>query len=660
HIEGDLPEDIQGHFFMVAPVGSIDSGGLPHPSRDSLINGDGMIYRLDFNQLGKVNLKTKLVKPADYYADEATQLDSKYAQYRFHNHGLARFSRYLGIRNQLNTAFLPMPFSSDSPQRLLVTYDAGRPYEIDTETLETVTPVGGNAEWQAETQGLSFPFQPILSTAHPAFDGYTGETFTVNYGRSVENFLKTIPLTFEVQELPQEVEELAATVTGFFSAELIRNVLDSFYSLFDNVSDEIAETIEVLSGIKLENFVYLIRWDGQNNLERWKVVLPDGSPIKIKQTIHQIGISQDYVVLMDTAFIAGLEQVINNPFPSNKKLERLLRQLLEKPANPDSVIYIVRRQDLKRGQCPKLGESEVEVAAQKLTIPLEAAHFLMDYENPGDKITLHIAHICAWNVAEWIHPYDVSAYQGNQLVSKRIHSMESSEMDISRFGHYVIDAEKGELVKSQTIYESPLTWGPGLYAYLDRLPSGLPPSRLKNIYWVCFGLWPELITEYGVNLYENYKYRAVSITEVLELAKQGVPSYLLRLDTTEMKIVDYYQVPEGIAISSPQFIPRQSSQGGSTDGYLLCSVFKAENSEFWLFDAENLSQGPLCQLSHRDLNFGYSLHTTWLPTIGPREASYQIPVASDYQSLVNQQSDPMIKELFYEKIYPMFSDNSRE
>jgi carotenoid cleavage dioxygenase-like enzyme len=51
-IEGNLPEDLQGHVFIVAPVGTVESGGLPFKDGDSLLNGDGMIYRLDFDRPG--------------------------------------------------------------------------------------------------------------------------------------------------------------------------------------------------------------------------------------------------------------------------------------------------------------------------------------------------------------------------------------------------------------------------------------------------------------------------------------------------------------------------------------------------------------------------------------------------------------------------------
>jgi len=652
-----LPQDLQGHFFVVAPVGSVNSGGLPTPSSNSILSGDGMIFRLDFDKSDQVNVKTRLAKPPDYYADLATRPGSKYEKYGFNTHGIARFSLSLGIQNQLNTAFLPMPFSDDDQQRLLVTYDVGRHYEIDTETLETVTPVGANTEWQSELQGLPFPFQPFLSTAHPVFDPATDEMFTVNYGRSLENLLNPLPLSEQLEQLPQEIEKLIASMAGFSSAEVLRDLFGVFGGIFNNLSSEMGQLLENISGLDIENFVYLCRWNGKDDLERWKLVLPDGSPVDIKQTMHQMELSRDYIVLMDTAFVAGLAQVVNNPFPNHKEFEQTLIEVLQKPPNPDTQIYIVRRQDLKRGQYPALGESEVEVVAKPLTIPMEAAHFLMDYDNPEGQITLHIAHICAWNVAEWIRQLDVSPYN-HSYIAKQLQGMVVNELDIGRFGRYVIDGEKPEIVQSQVIAETPYTWANGLYAYLQRKPPDYryPPNKLENIYWCSFGLWPELMTEYGIRFYQDYKYRAIPINQILELAKERVPSCLFRIDTTNMIIADSYEMPKGMVISSPQFIPSQNSEGESTNGYLLCTVYTAERNEFWLFDGTDLSKGPICKLYHPSLSFGFTLHTAWLPSIGPRKADYNIPVSLDYQELVNQQGDPKIKELFEQEIYPHFED----
>ena len=72
-IEGNLPKDLQGHIFIVDPVGTVESGGLPFKDGDSLLNGDGMIYRLDFDrptawlrQISKRQASYKIPVQQDY------------------------------------------------------------------------------------------------------------------------------------------------------------------------------------------------------------------------------------------------------------------------------------------------------------------------------------------------------------------------------------------------------------------------------------------------------------------------------------------------------------------------------------------------------------------------------------------------------------------
>lgn len=655
-IEGKLPEDLEGHVFIVAPVGSVNSGGLPDPDGDSVLSGDGMIYRLDFDSQGEVGLKTRIIKPPCYYADEATRPGTKYDKYRFRNYGILRFSVYLGSRNELNTAFLPMKFGDEENPRLLVTYDAGRPYEIDTKTLEVVTPVGANKEWRSESS-LKFPFSPVFSTAHPAFDGRKKEMFTVNYGRSIGSFLETLPFIYEIEELPSEVDELLFQLAKVIeSLNFVKDLLRTFAKVSQDIFEFYLREIERITNIEIKDFVYLIRWDGAGNLERWKLVLPDGSPVRISQTIHQIGVTEDYVVLMDTSFTTGLAQIINNPFPKSDGLERLLRNLLSRPPLPDSTIYIVRRADLKAGQQPACSQYEEKVVVQKVVIPLEAAHFLVNYENPGGQITLHVAHICAWDISDWLRKYDLSAYQSNNPVKAILNGMQQDEIDISRMGRYVIDGESGEILNSHTLYDSECTWTVALYAYRDFLSSGMPPGKLENIYWVSLGLWKDLMTEFSLDLYEDYKYRAVPVEEMLRLAEKGKPSALFRLDTAKdaLEIADRYQFPCGYIASSPQFVPRRNSdEESSTDGYIVCTVFTPDGNEIWIFDAQKLGHKPLCKLSDPSLNFGLTIHTAWLPKIAGHTAEYDIPVRQDYNDLVKQRS-PEIQELFETQVYPHF------
>ncbi len=656
-LDGQLPQDISGHVFVVATVGSVDSGGLPYPDGTPIFNGDGMIYRFDFNSSQDVRVTTRLAKTPDYYADLATKQGSKYEKYRFRNLGMGRVSLPLGLRNQLTTAFLAMKFSESESDRLLLNLDGGRPYEIDPQTLATVTPVGSNQEWRAQAETpFKFTFEPVLSTAHPVFDPYTKEVFTVNYGRSLGNILQAIPLIYDLDQIPEEVDSFLEGLSEFLRVEYLRNFFQRFFQSSDNLLQFYANVFEKIAGVDVDNFVYLIRWDGKSDLERWRVVLPDKTPVKIEQTMHQIGMSQDYIVLMDSAFQFGLEQVINNPVPNSKAVDKTIQALLGRPQSPNTTIYIIPRRQLKAGQYPASNDLEVEVVAQKVVIPLETVHFLVDYENPDNQITLHLAQICAWDGAQWIRNYDKSPYPPHNPVDPRLHGMITNALDISRMGRYKVDGESGQILKAQKIYDSQCTWGIGYYAYRDSSTTTIPP-RLENIYWTSLGLWKELISDSVLQLYKDYKYRAVPVEELLRLADTGIPAHLYRIYTSDesLNIADRYEFPNGYMVNSAQFIPRGDVQGDSTDGYIFCAVLSGAGNEIWIFDAQDLASGALCKLSHPSLDFGFTIHTAWLAQIAPRNASYHIGVRQDYQDIVKQKS-AKVQELFEKEIYPHFED----
>jgi carotenoid cleavage dioxygenase-like enzyme len=655
---GTLPTDLQGHVFIAAPVGFVDA---PYGKGTPVFNGDGMTYRIDFDQPGVACLHSRIARTPCFYADEATRTEPNYAKDGFSNLGFMRFSLTLGLRNELNTAFLPMPALSTNNgaatggDRLLVTYDAGRPYELDPSTLELVTPVGSNKEWRGAAP-LNFPFAPVLSTAHPAFDPFTQEVFTVNYGRSVGNLLNTIPFLFEADELPQEIEMMLSGFASLIGSQaIVQESFALFSGIFQGVVQPIQRFFEQVTGIDVQNFVYLIRWDGIGNLERWKLILSDGTSVKIEQSMHQIGVTKDYVVLMDTSFKVGLEQVLNNPFPESKEFEKFLRMLLTRPQLPDTTLYIVRRDQLKDGQHPALSDQEVTVVARKVVLPLESIHFLTDYDNPDGCVTLYISHNCATDVSEWVRGYDTAAYQPDQSLPDYLDGMLAiGQMDVNRLGRYKVQGDSGQVVDSKVIYDIDSTFGVGLYTYRDRLSNSLMPRHISDIYWHSWGFWEDLMPKFIFDLYRNYKYRAMSVDEIRRLPNQGKPVYLFRLNTDSMEISDRYQFPDGYIMSSPQFVPRRNGSDAPTDGYITCTVITPEGDELWIFDAAKLNVGPVCKLGHPAFKVGYSLHTAWLPQTNPHAASYCVSVKADYDPVIQQQPEK-IKTLFREEIYPHFA-----
>lgn len=78
-----------------------------------------------------------------------------------------------GISNLANTNVATID------DRLFIGYDAGRPIEVDPETMEYLTPVGANDEWFQSSPGLLEP--GISVAAHPALDYAEDRMYFVNY-----------------------------------------------------------------------------------------------------------------------------------------------------------------------------------------------------------------------------------------------------------------------------------------------------------------------------------------------------------------------------------------------------------------------------------------------------------------------------------------------
>ncbi|MGB7442720.1 MAG: carotenoid oxygenase family protein [Coleofasciculaceae cyanobacterium] len=702
-----LPEDLQGSVFIIAPVGSVESvpvegenddGKTVLPAEDgwtSLLNGDGMMYRLDFKE-GQAMLSSRFVKTPSHYADKITH--EKYPKLKFINLELARLSIAVGQSNQVNTAFLPMKFPGNTNERLLATWDAGRSYEIDPDSLKVIAPVGLLEDWQDLVKiPFIFPFKQMMSSAHPGLDIHTGEVFTLNVVKSLNTLLAVSnSFPFNAQKwLSKHFPDLPELCNKF--ANLVIKLLTPILSFVVQVITDLLKLV----GIGSDDYLYLVRWDGANDLQKWPVVLSDHSGIKIHQTVHQMGVTEDYIVLADTSFKIVLEDLMPavNPFALNpikptgllnatetnidevkkdvKSRANLIRQYLSYPQSANTYLYIIDRQQLNSLT------SGATVTAKQVTIEREFAHFLVDYNNPNGKITLNAALNTATDPAEFIHNEDTSVYNEIEITEKlqEMAGMLNNAMAINRPGFYVIDGATGNLDKEEILdlsESNPNTWYLGLYAYRDDQPT----TQFEDIYWLSFGAWTNILSQFVYEMYEQYEYRQESIATILEDSKNGVPVALNRVHIDHnaatgniLTVADTYEFPRSYFASSPQFVTRPHTTGG-TDGYIVCTVVHSDNllprnssksdngedwsnnSEIWIFDAQNLEGGPQYRLSHPQLNLGFTLHTTWLEQAAAAPTR-EYDVRGDFEKLVEeckkqhaeavaQQIDQLFEEVYQE------------
>ncbi|HEY9851904.1 MAG TPA: carotenoid oxygenase family protein [Leptolyngbyaceae cyanobacterium] len=478
-----MPNNLQGHLFIIAPAGSIDSPLIvPNqsdkisnsskselteepdnieyivlPSKDgctSLINGNGMIYRIDFNNC-HAHLSSKIIKNLSYFVDKIAH--KKYPNLKFINCGLVRLSYQLGICDFANTGLISVKFSKENRERLLVTWDAGRPYEIDPYSLKIIAPIGLNKDWNDLIKlPFTVPFRPIMSSTHPCFDYKTDEMFTVNIVKSLEtllgelidlkSFLFVLLKNLVKLNNKKYTQNLPANKSIQIGIALVIKVFFCFTKTFSTMFN--------MFNLGREDGVYLVRWNGLNSIQKWKLVLPNGCPIKIKQSIHQIGLTEKYVILVDTSFKVALKTFIpalkdgwlKEIGKIGKKLG-LNRNHLTRPQLSDTHIYIVSRDQLND---LTVGEP---IKVKQVKLQREIGHFLVDYDNPQEKITLHAALNCATDVPEFIHSTDSSIFQEPE-VNQNLRSLAGffhSSMDINRLAMYVIDGKTGKKHKEEIV-----------------------------------------------------------------------------------------------------------------------------------------------------------------------------------------------------------------
>ncbi|MEM9274683.1 MAG: carotenoid oxygenase family protein, partial [Cyanobacteria bacterium P01_F01_bin.143] len=327
--ETQLPEDLSGHVFFLAPVGSVKSKVITSdnqeqiilPSQDGwtpLFNGDGMIYKLSFKNKG-ATLKTRLTKPPCYQADKATSDSNKdYQELAFSDLGISRNSpESLGSRNQLNIAFLRFKTSTDANERLLVTGSIGRPHEIDSETLETFNPVGRNSNWATMLPIPEQPFKQLMTSARPCFAPDENKVYTINVGKSLWTMFG-LSRSFNAR-LRDNAKFIANLEQNSNESRLVIGVMKLYRKLLKFTKSS-TNFIGFFSGISQKfaksNFVHLMCWDGkQVEMEQqWNILLPGKKPLVIDQTVHQIGLTEKYLIIAESAFKFSLE----NTLPSQR------------------------------------------------------------------------------------------------------------------------------------------------------------------------------------------------------------------------------------------------------------------------------------------------------------------------------------------------------
>jgi len=494
-------------------------------------------------------------------------------KHRFDYFGLMYLSPGLGMFSYTEGMYL-LPDG-----RIGVTSDVDRPWVIERDSLRAVTPVGRRDEW------------------NPMFTEQAGE------------------------------------VTG----NLFAGYSNSHVVYTDFETDEAFLVNYQYKQADGSHPVKLIRWDGYNDFEDWLVVDENGEEIEIKQSIHELVFTRDYIILADAAFVAGTEMLtpwVNAPLPNDK-----------------TVVYIVDRREMKAGV--------KTVTAKRVEVDEPCIHLIPEYDNPDDKVTVYMLHTPATNTAEILRSGDRDL-DGNLFPEHLIGYGTLPVLDSSSVGKHVIDVNTSTVEQSAYITDLPYSWGPYLYAYMGRQ---IKPYNGQDLFVMYKDFSRDMLPERIFKAYKDVDKRRVALEEMVDGEGIQHNNSICRITTKDFAIEDAYILPDRVLLYT---IACMDSKEETHPGYVIAGVVTDDAAgeastghEYWLFEADDLAKGPVCKLGHSSLNNSTLFHTVYIPDVvakefDKKETSYHVPLREDYPKEELEHWEPCVLQSFEEVVWPYF------
>jgi hypothetical protein len=414
--------------------------------------------------------------------------------------------------------------------------------------------------------------------------------------------------------------------------------------------------------------IFLFSWDGEGRMKKNKLVDEEGHSLVLFQCMHQTSLTENYIVLMDSSFKFAFDLLVSDPFPEDDNLNRFIRKILDKKVMPTTPVWLVKRADIRNAK-HKAKVTAYQIKNNDGGLPSECVHFSTEYDDSNNQIVLFSAQNNSSCIAEWVRTYDTNFFTGESPDESVIGDYAVGELEVNSIGKYIIDTNTMTLSKTVEVQEpgnlpdlgnlpdgpikniGPNTWGIGLYTFRDMISAEIPNRKIEDLYFVNFGANPSLLTEYIYRLYSDMRERPKEeLARFLAYSKKGIPSSIMSVETDKMSFTGNYEFDPGNSPVSIQFIPSTTPTAGikpSQDGYIFVAMKVCDQREYksqlWIFNAWNISEGPICKLNSKQLNYCSTLHSAWLPEAKPLKSGYNVDIRKDFDYTIKKSL------LFFEK-----------
>ncbi|MGI9280588.1 MAG: carotenoid oxygenase family protein [Endozoicomonas sp.] len=381
-------------------------------------------------------------------------------------------------------------------------------------------------------------------------------------------------------------------------------------------------------------FIRLIKWDKEGHLKSWNIIGRNGKPAFIKATAHSLGVTRNHILVFETA--AQVEPL------------RMIGIRSVDAQRHRTPIWIIRKKDLVEGKGV--------VIADYLELDFDTSDTMCNYDDHENEITLYGQYLGAMDKSEAQYFWDKLHFGGR--VKKAIAGYPAAPVDVGGLvrGRIQVLPEGAREIRDdfRLIRDDQLFWDMNDPAYRGHFQF---PETFEHIYWAAVGYRAGHVVKRVTDAYEDYPNRFYNNEN---LPDYDQPSALIHFDCNRMVVTDAYQFPEDCVMRTPQFMARQGSTA-QDDGYIFTAVvrkFPTQNmgngKEIWVFDADNLDQGPVAILGSTDLNFGTTNHALWVPQIGPRPSDrYKADVSDFFRSRLDKHRS-QVRAVIEQEILPRF------
>ena len=387
------------------------------------------------------------------------------------------------------------------------------------------------------------------------------------------------------------------------------------------------------SGLK-DGFIRLIQWDMKGAFKTWNIVSREGSNAYIAATSHSMGVTRNHILIFETA--AYVES------------SRILGFRTVEPQKHRTPVWIIRKADLVEGQ--------TNVVADYVVLDFDTSDIMCNYDDWGDEITLFGQYLGAMDKSEQQFNWE-RLYFGDR-VDCEISGYPVAPVDVGGLvrARIKVNAHSANEIKSdfRALRDASTMWDLNDPAYRGHFQF---PESFDHVYWAAIGYRPEHLVRRVAKAYKDYPNRIYSNET---LPKTSLPSALIHMDCRNIAIADQYQFPSDCVMRTPQFMNRPGSTA-QDHGYIFTAVVRkypsgpqSNGKEFWIFDAKNISQGPLCILANPNLEFATTNHALWVESIAPRPyGAYKSNMADFFREKMPSHSRN-VRQILEDKVLPVF------